>query len=263
MAKLVCVDLDGTLLRSDLSVSSRSTRALMHCRALGHRTAALTGRAELRLGISLPDGLSLNDLFDALALSNGAVVTAGGMPLCESFVRAAQMRSLHARVSAQGFKPLVCLLHEGAYHMNFPARLLWPDAELGEGPLDLAAWPHDLPRMLVVSDPRLTRLTQAVLAEALSPGLKLIPMDMGRTCAVVHEQAGKDRAMQTIAAHYGIRAADTLAFGDDLNDLAMFAAAGCSLAMGNAPDEVKRAADVVILSNDEDGVARYLEEELL
>ena len=53
------------------------------------------------------------------------------------------------------------------------------------------------------------------------------------------------------------------AFGDDHNDIAMLSACGAGIAVGNAIDEVKRAADHIALSNEEDGVARWIEENIL
>ena len=53
------------------------------------------------------------------------------------------------------------------------------------------------------------------------------------------------------------------AFGDDENDIAMLRACGTGIAMGNAIDEVKAVADYVCASNEEDGVAKWLEKYLL
>ena len=50
-----------------------------------------------------------------------------------------------------------------------------------------------------------------------------------------------------------------MAFGDDFNDLGMLATAGWGVAMGNAIPEIKAAANDVTATNNEDGVARYLE----
>ena len=58
-----------------------------------------------------------------------------------------------------------------------------------------------------------------------------------------------------LARAMGADLADTIAIGDQGNDLAMFARAGRSIAMGNATDAVKAAADRVTRGNDEDGVA--------
>ena len=69
----------------------------------------------------------------------------------------------------------------------------------------------------------------------------------------------KETAIEKLCAHIGITSADMTAFGDDLADIGMLKMCGTGVAMGNALDEVKAAADVVIGTNDEDGIAEYLE----
>lgn len=58
----------------------------------------------------------------------------------------------------------------------------------------------------------------------------------------------------------GIGTKDIFAFGDDYADIGMLRLCGKGIAMGNAIDEVKREADLVIGSNDKDGIAEYLEQ---
>ena len=74
--------------------------------------------------------------------------------------------------------------------------------------------------------------------------------------------ANKGRALGRLAEHLGLTLANCMAFGDGLNDLTMVEAAGVGVAMANAVDEVKRAANVVTASNDEDGVAKAVLEML-
>ena len=54
-----------------------------------------------------------------------------------------------------------------------------------------------------------------------------------------------------------------MAFGDDLADIGMLKMCGLGVAMGNAVDEAKAAADIVIGTNDEDGIAYFLKEKFL
>ena len=70
----------------------------------------------------------------------------------------------------------------------------------------------------------------------------------------------KSRALRETFAALGIDRAEVIAFGDAQNDRTMLEWAGVGVAMGNAVDEVKAAADHVTLSNDEDGIAVALEE---
>ncbi len=56
---------------------------------------------------------------------------------------------------------------------------------------------------------------------------------------------------------------DITSFGDDLADIGMLKMTGTGIAMGNALDEVKEIADIVIGSNDNDGIAEYIEKNIL
>ena len=75
-------------------------------------------------------------------------------------------------------------------------------------------------------------------------------------------QAGvsKESGIRTMLEYYGLTAKDALAFGDNYNDLEMLQFAGTSVAMGNAPDDVKKAASRVTESNEEDGIWAFLKE---
>ena len=70
--------------------------------------------------------------------------------------------------------------------------------------------------------------------------------------------ATKGSALLQLAAFLGLDASQTVAFGDDSNDITMLRAAGIGVAMGNANAEIRAAADMVTLSNEENGVAAAL-----
>ncbi len=69
----------------------------------------------------------------------------------------------------------------------------------------------------------------------------------------------KEKAILKMCAACGIKTEEITAFGDDYADIGMLQLCGTGIAMGNAIDEVKEKADLVIGSNDEDGIAEYLE----
>lgn len=68
-------------------------------------------------------------------------------------------------------------------------------------------------------------------------------------------RGNKGDGLKALVAQFGTTLAETAVLGDQNNDLPMFAIAGLSVAMGQAPDNVRRAATHASLSNDEDGVA--------
>lgn len=73
----------------------------------------------------------------------------------------------------------------------------------------------------------------------------------------------KGAAIKLLCKKLNIDLKDTICIGDSQNDLSMFEVAGKSVVMGNANDEVKAVGDIITSSNDEDGVAKFLEQEFL
>ena len=72
----------------------------------------------------------------------------------------------------------------------------------------------------------------------------------------------KWRGLSYLAAEHEIAAQEVVAIGDEINDLAMVEQAGCGIAMANAVDPVKAAADQMTAANTEDGVARAIDKVL-
>ena len=75
--------------------------------------------------------------------------------------------------------------------------------------------------------------------------------------------ATKEKAIEELCRHLNITSSKIAAFGDDFNDIGMLKLCGKSIAMENAIEEVKQAADEVCVSNENDGVAKWIEENLL
>jgi hypothetical protein len=69
------------------------------------------------------------------------------------------------------------------------------------------------------------------------------------------EKGNKGYGLKAVAKHYNIPLEQTIAIGDNFNDVPMLEAAGLSVAMGNAEPEVKEMCDIVTRTNDEHGVA--------
>ncbi len=84
-----------------------------------------------------------------------------------------------------------------------------------------------------------------------------------RNIEVSDTKATKGDAMLRLAAQLGIRPDQIVAFGDSENDITMLKAAGTGVAMANSLEITKDAADEITLSNEEEGVAAWLEKALL
>lgn len=74
------------------------------------------------------------------------------------------------------------------------------------------------------------------------------------------KDAGKGSALRYVCEHFGVSVSDSYASGDADNDISMLEAAGCGIAMKNAAPEVKKAADAITFSdNDNDGLAEFMQ----
>ena len=78
-------------------------------------------------------------------------------------------------------------------------------------------------------------------------------------CDIANIDSNKGNAVKKLLEILNIKKEETIAIGDDVNDLSMFAQVGYKVAVDNAINIVKENADEITLSNDEDGVAVFLD----
>jgi len=106
----------------------------------------------------------------------------------------------------------------------------------------------------------LTEHLEKTFGEELEYKLSPEKYSDGWFLTILHPEGDKAHALQKVADYLNRDTHDITVFGDSINDIGMFKLAGTSVAVSNALDEVKAVADIVLPhSNDEDGVARYLE----
>lgn len=101
---------------------------------------------------------------------------------------------------------------------------------------------------------------QAERLKELLPDCDCVRFSDGEWYKFTRKTATKEQAIRRLCEASGIAVEEIVAFGDDHVDIGMLKLCGLGIAMGNAVREVKEAADLVIGSNQEDGIARYLEE---
>lgn len=260
LPKLIATDLDGTLVRSDDTVSAYTHEVLHRVRAAGIRIVGATGR-----GPRLTE-LTRNDIraADFLVLAQGGWVIDQNE---SALLRSARLPGRDLEVALENLEAEVgplSVMVEALEHDDAP---LWGDydptwrypvtverrtrAECLTGDVIKAfarSFERDVDDLLAAAQrivpPDVATVTQAGLdyVEICPPGV-----DKGTGLAVVAQAVGVDPA-------------DVLVFGDMPNDLPMFAWAGWSrVAVANAHPTVLAVADEVTLTNDEDGVAVYLD----
>lgn len=98
----------------------------------------------------------------------------------------------------------------------------------------------------------------AILAELSTMGGIEVTRSYPENIEVMEAGASKGSAMVWLCEHLGTDASKAICFGDNCNDISMLELAGCGAAVCNAELEVRDAADIILASNDEDGVPAYI-----
>jgi hydroxymethylpyrimidine pyrophosphatase-like HAD family hydrolase len=253
---LVATDLDGTLIRSDGTVSARTRRALRRVRENGGTVVFVTGRP-IRV---MADVVAMTSVAGIAICANGALVydlDVGAAIQHRQLDPAVALRlGLAVREIAPG---AAFAVESGLKFGREPAfRTMWPD------PQELVA---DLADLLVALPPikLLVRRGGEPLADVYEKVVDLAGVDAAvtRSTETLIEIAGagvsKAVALAEVAATLGVAADQVVAFGDMLNDLPMLSWAGHAVAVANAHPDVLAAANEVTASNDDDGVALVLE----
>ena len=256
--RLIAVDLDGTLLRSDRTVSPRTVYALSRARERGWHVVPVTARPPRFLRALA----SQHDIFDLAICCNGALVydIVAGTLLEHAALDPAEALEIAAQLRAR--LPGVCFAVEtglrygwDSVYAGMPGALLDPDGITAE--IDLLV--REPVTKLIVRHPELA--FERLLEDALGLGLSGCEITYSTTEFIEISRRGVDKAaalVQTVA-RLGLSSAAVVAFGDMPNDLPMLRWADQSVAVANAHPAVLATADAITASNDDDGVAAMLE----
>lgn len=257
---MIACDLDGTLLRSDGTISERSRAALAAARAAGIVTAIATGRPWL-----LAEPLGRLAGVDLVVCLNGTqtVTLPDGEVLVDHILPEALAAEAFAAIRA--VLPTIGLGVEFAddtmiYEHWFldAVPLPPPDSASLVDRLDGVAIDRPVRKFVVGGDGRSVEEILALLRGRLPEGAGGTHGGLAFTEVGVADVT-KATALGQAIARLGGDAGHVMVFGDGRNDHEMLAWAGFSVAMSHAEAETRALADEVTLSNDEDGVAIVVE----
>lgn len=252
--KLLLFDLDGTLLRSDKSISIRTLKALQLCRERGILIGVSTSRGEQN-ALSFTEELQP----DILIASGGALVKHADKYIYRAEFSEEETRQMIAAArEICGIDCEITIDTIDAHYWNYKVDPKKQDQSWGDSIYtDFRDFNESCLKMCVeIFDEHKAECLQVLLADCDS-----IRFSDGYWYKFTKKAATKERAIMEVCAACGIRTEEIIAFGDDYADIGMLKLCGKGIAMGNAINDVKKEADLTIGSNDEDGIAKYLETE--
>lgn len=266
--RLVAVDMDGTLLHDDKSISDYTLNVLRRIVEKGVILVPASGRPLEGMRAAVLNNV---DGIKYAICSNGAMLmdVPEEKSICEAGI--STEKAVEALKYIEQF-PTAVYAHtdKGTFRevgwekTGLSAK--YPYIKFSEGNVE------DLGTFLETSGVKVMKMGAFALKDGLAEELlaKGSPIDgivFLRTGDGIIElnstNASKGNAMCTLCEKLGISMENVLAIGDNENDISMLQAAGISAAMGNAEDDVKQAAKFVAGNNEEDGAAHFLEEWVL
>lgn len=263
--RLIATDIDGTMIRSDGSLSPRVKAALHAAEAEGVHVVPVTGRPM----VIAADVIEAAELPSYWIFANGAVTRHLGK---DELIRGFWLDEVTARWMVETLRSMLPsvgfaiefetdVAYESGFEEVVPALPDKPSiadiADVFEPSSPFAS--QRIQKVLAFDTSKsLDELYQRIL---LAVGDKAVPSYSGLSfIELAAGQVTKATALDLLAQDLGIDASEVAAFGDNHNDLPMLNWAGLSFAMGNATDDAKMAADEIIKGNDDDGLAIKVEE---
>lgn len=261
--RAIAFDLDDTLLRSDGSISAYTVDVLSRAHTMGLRIIPASGRTFGSMLKAVPPIIAYAD---CLCSCNGSEVWSPDgrilmqellpVELAHEVARFAEERGVYCQTYAPD-RFFYTVENEWAASYAKLSSLA------GECVGDLTAFIRKpVTKLLMMDEPgRVSALLQE--ARSLFDGRASLTCSKPYFLECNPLKATKANALRWCAEHFGFSMEELLCFGDSLNDVSMLEAAGTGVCVANAREDVKALGLPVCRANDEDGVARYIEENIL
>ncbi|GAB6109839.1 Cof-type HAD-IIB family hydrolase [Fusibacter bizertensis] len=267
--KLICLDLDGTLLNSKSQICAETKNALLEAEKKGVKIAIVTGRATFEAEHHASE-ISANAYYIG---ANGAYVgdQKHVKAIFETGFASEQRTALNQIIKKYHLQPVYSMKDEMRITGVFPYLIFLRHTLKDRGSKRSAHIKYLSPlRKIKFTITMKEALHKCVFFFANIDKMKQVERHLrehvsfetvvtsSRVIEVTPKGINKAYGVNQLIQYLGIEAKDVIAFGDSENDLEMLKFAGCGVAMGNATELVKSHANYVTKTNDEAGIAYAL-----
>ena len=260
--KLIAMDLDGTLNNDQKTIDVPTLNALLDAQRHGIRLLLASARPLPGL-YKERDTLRLTANHGILMAYNGGLIVdaTDGTVLSANTMNMESTRTVLRHLESLPVTPILddgrifYVTDKNGYKVEYEC---WNNRMECVEVDNLADFLSFSPCKILMSvEPSIIKLTQNRIASLLPDGLTVVqtaPFYLEVIPATINKGVGLRMACEAI----GIDTSSVIAFGDSENDIEMLRVAGMGVAMGNAGEEVKKAADITTESNNENGIATAL-----
>ena len=262
MYKAVFIDIDGTLLKSDHTISEATFGIIQRLKEKNILVVLVSARPFSAI-VPIAEEVGLHKL--PVASLNGAYISGNGEKIFNSVIDVDITTSIHKRLQQYNSTPIY--YEQLQWFSEFQNSSTDYEQKITTVPITIQPFNDTLRnwqytntgpnKIQVIAKATVINKIQNDLGEQFS-NLLTISTSQSTYLEIVNIEASKLNAVKLLIDRYNINQQETIAIGDNFNDKEMIAFAGFGIAMGNAPDEVKAAANYVADTNNNDGVAKAL-----
>ncbi len=269
--KLAIFDLDGTLTNSQKELTTRTHLAIIKLQQRGVKVVLASGRPTYGI-VPLANELELSRYGGYILSYNGAqIIDCASMQIVYSSLLPAELipniynrsKEFNCNLISYDNRFIITESANDRYveHEAFLNKMEIREVDSLLDAID--ALPAPPTKCLAVADPDNTIALERELKSIFPPEQLSIYRSEPFFLEIVPTGIDKAASLERLNQHLGTTAEQMIAFGDGFNDLSMIEYAGCGVAMKNAQQPVKDVAQFVTASNDDDGVALFIEENLI
>lgn len=250
MIKMVVTDLDETLLRTKKSISQYTIDVINRVRNQGIKIIFATARG------NSAKSLVPYELFDGYVFLNGAKAYVNNRLIYDRTILSDIFLPFLQELSNKNLK--VAAEIEGVHYANFNVKEQWSYID-NFVITDYVNVQGSADKLYVIIED----LNQIDMITSLLPKELYLNVSRDNLAMIMHREATKCNGVLEVAKQFNISKREIVAFGDDINDKEMLLSFGLGVAMGNSIDEIKMIADYICDTNDNDGVAKWLNKNII
>ncbi len=267
MYRIIVLDLDGTLTNSEKKITPKTKAALMQAQEQGARIVLASGRPTYGI-VPIAEELQLDKYEGYIMAFNGGKITDWTtkdtifeQKLDDELVPLLYHEAMYADMNILTYRG------ESILSSDKTDKYVLEEARINKMPviephnfLDAVEYPVN--KCLIVGDPEPLHQLELKVAEKMQDRISVYtsaPFFMECVPLNIDKAASLDRLLKILK----VSKDEVIACGDGHNDMSMIQYAGLGVAMANAEEDVKAAADYITLSNEEDGVGEVVEKFML
>ena len=253
-SKLLLFDLDGTLLTSKHVVAPTTEKAIIACKLKGLHIGFITARAHSPKNKKLIADLPC----DYIAYYNGAEIYYGNNLLESNKIPYEQAIKIILQLHGDLPNAEISVYME-PWSYSTTSGEVWHIETQEKRKCNILNLPQfDVQRIRLFSE----TINEIPLQDYMTKETTFFVSIFG-DAIIIHKNANKKHALMKASEVFDISPAQVVAFSDDINDVEMIKVAGTGVAMGNAVAELKNVSDFITESNDNDGIANWINRHLL